>query len=138
MASPLDLARQVAGFDKASEVPLQRLIRTWGLLSDLALGDVLVLAPTSDDDDVFVVLANVRASTAPTLYTHDPIGDRHRVENRPLVGRAWETGMLQSDVVELGPHFPEGTAEILAAPQSRWAQDRRRSSRASIISAGAP
>ena len=116
MASPLDLARQVAGFDKAAVAQLKRLIRTWGLLSDLALGDVLVLAPTSDDDDVFVVLANVRASTASTLYTNDPIGDRHRQENRPLVGRAWATGMLQSDVVELGPHFPSGTVEIMAAP----------------------
>jgi hypothetical protein len=116
MASPLDLARQVAGFDKAAEAQLKRLIRMWGLLADLALGDVLVLAPIADDDDVFVVLANVRASTASTLYTHDPIGDRHRVENRPLVATAWETGMLQSDVVELGPHFPEGTAVFMAVP----------------------
>jgi hypothetical protein len=115
MASPLDLARQVAGFDEPAVRHLQRLIRTWGLLADLALGDALVLAPTIDDDRVFVVLGNVRASTASTLYTNDPIGDRHRVENRPMVATAWDTGELQTDVVELGPHFPDGSASIVAA-----------------------
>ena len=118
MASPLDLARQVAGLDEPAVTHLKRLMRTWGLLADLALGDVLVLAPTVEDEDVFIVLGNVRASTASTLYTHDPIGDRHRVENRPLVGRAWKTKELQNDLVELGPHFPDGTAEIMAAPFS--------------------
>lgn len=118
MASPLDMARQVAGYDEAAIGHLKRLLRTWGLLADLALGDALVLAPTTEDEDVFVVLGNVRASTAPTLYTHDPIGDRHRVENRPMVAEAWATGSLQHDVVELGPHFPDGRAAIMAAPFS--------------------
>lgn len=118
MASPLDLARQIAGFDEPAVVHLKRLVRTWGLLADLALGDALVLAPTADDPSVFVVLGNVRASTAPTLYTHDPIGDRHRGSNRPLVIEAWETGQMQSAVVELGPHFPDGDAAIMAAPFS--------------------
>lgn len=115
MASPLDLARQVAGFDEPAVGHLKRLMRTWGLLADLALGDALVLAPTVDDDEVFVVLGNVRASTASTLYTHDPIGDRHRVENRPMVAAAFDTGELQTDLVELGPHFPDGSASIAAA-----------------------
>ena len=112
----MEIARQVAGYDKEQVAVLQRLIRTWGLLADLALGDVLMLAPTSKDPNVYVVVANVRASTAPTLYTHDPIGDRHRSENRPLVDAAFKTGQLQRDVVTLGPHFPDGDAEIVAAP----------------------
>ena len=116
MSSTTELARQVAGFDKDQIAWMQRLFRTWGLLADLALGDILVLAPTVKDPDVFVVLGNVRASTAPTLYTHDPVGDRHRSEKRPLVKKAFESGKLQQDIVTLGPHFPDGEAEIMAAP----------------------
>ncbi len=116
MTSPTDLARQVAGFDKEHVARLKRLMRTWGLLADLALGDVLVLAPTVKDPDTYVVLGNVRASTAPTLYTHDPVGDRHRSEKRPLVHAAFQSGELQHDVVTLGPHFPDGEADIVAAP----------------------
>ncbi len=116
MASPIKIAQQVAGFDSAAVEHLQRLIRTWGLLADLALGDVLVMAPTVDDPEVYVVLANVRASTATTVYVHDPIGDRHRSTNRPLAHQAFVTGELQRAVVQLGPHFPDGEAEILAVP----------------------
>ncbi len=116
MSSPVELARQVAGFDKDQVAAFQRLIRTWRILADLGLGDVLMLAPTQNDPEVYIVLANVRASTAPTLYTHDPVGDRHRAENRPIVDVAFKTGKLQRDVVTLGPHFPDGEAEIVAAP----------------------
>ena len=63
-----------------------------------------------------MVIANVRPQTGTTLYTHDPIGDRHYRENRPLVAAAWDTGKVHKDVVELGPHFPEGKAKIFAAP----------------------
>ena len=67
MASPIELARSVAGFDLEAVAHLQRLVRTWGLLADLSLGDVLVLAPVAGDAaGRFVVLANVRASTAAT------------------------------------------------------------------------
>ncbi len=119
MASPIQLARTVAGFDRDAIEHMQRLFRTWGLLADLSLGDALLLAPVvNDKNGSFVVLANVRASTAPTLYSHDPLGDRHKPEKRPLVAEAWETGRLVRGVVELGPHFPEGSAEIVAAPFS--------------------
>ena len=116
MASPLEIARHVAGFDDASVAHMQRLIRTWGLLADLALGDLLVMAPVDGDPETYVVLANVRASTATTLYMHDPIGDRHRTSNRPLVHDAFVSGELQRAVVQLGPHFPDGKADILAVP----------------------
>lgn len=116
MSSPLDLARNIAGFDQDQLAQMQRLIRSWGLLADLALGDVLFLAPTLKDPKTFVVLANVRASTAPTLYTHDPVGDRHTAQNRPLVAEAFRSKKIQKDVVELGPHFPDGNANIIATP----------------------
>jgi len=117
MASPIDLARNVAGFDPDAIQHMKRLFRTWNLLADLALADVLLLAPVAaEGDESFVVLANVRPSTAPTLYGHDPLGDRHRPENRHLVAEAWESGTICSGNVELGPHFPEGQAEISASP----------------------
>ncbi len=116
MATPIELAKQVSGYSTTQVAQLQRLIRTWGLLADLALGDVLVAAPTTADPEKYIVLANVRASTATTIYTHDPIGDRHRAENRPLVHEAFLSGELRRGVVDLGPHYPEGRAEVLAAP----------------------
>ena len=116
MASPIELARQVAGFDDEAVDHLKNLLRSWSLLADLALGDVLLLAPTNEAADSFIVIANVRPQTGTTLYTHDPIGDRHRRENRPLVAAAWDTGKVYRDVVELGPHFPDGKALIFATP----------------------
>ncbi len=121
MASPVELARHVAGFDSDGVRHMQRLFRTWSLIADLALADVLLLAPVASpnvdsDDPPFIVLANVRPSTSPTLYTHDPIGDRHRPDNRPLVADAWRNEELVQGRVAFGPHFPEGEADILAAP----------------------
>lgn len=116
MASPIELARQIAGFDDEAIDHLKNLLRSWSLLSDLALGDVLLLAPSDEEAETFTVIANVRPQTGTTLYTHDPIGDRHTREKRPLVAAAWDSGEVYSDVVELGPHFPEGRAQILATP----------------------
>ncbi|MGI9606718.1 MAG: sensor histidine kinase [Acidimicrobiales bacterium] len=117
MASPLELAKTIAGFDHYALEHTKRLFRTWGLLADLSLGDVLLLAPVADaDDGSFIVLANVRGSTAPTLYSHDPLGDRHQPEKRPLAAKAFATGEVLRDSVELGPHYSGGTAEIAAAP----------------------
>jgi len=118
MASPIELAKQVAGYDADDIEHLKRLLRTWGLVADLALGDVLLLSPAKSDPESFVVLANVRPSTGTTLYINDPVGDRHRPENRPLVAQAWKSGELAQDEVELGPHFPDGRAKILATPFS--------------------
>ncbi len=121
MASPVELARHVAGFDSDGIEHMQRLFRTWGLIADLALGDVLLLAPVTApnapvEDPPFIVLANVRPSTSPTLYTHDPIGDRHQPDNRPLVSEAWHAGAMLRDRVAFGPNYPDGEADIVAAP----------------------
>ncbi len=116
MASPIELARQVAGFDDEAVDHLKNLLRSWSLLADLALGDILLLIPADDEAQSFMVIANARPQTGTTLYTHDPVGDRHRRENRPLVAAAWETGEVHTDTVELGPHFPDGKAKIFAAP----------------------
>ena len=39
-----------------------------------------------------------------------------RSKKRPLVAEAYRSGKLQRDVVELGPHFPDGDADIVATP----------------------
>lgn len=117
MASRLDIARRTAGLSSEQIDHAQRLLRTWSLIADLGLADLLLLAPVPDSDDPkFVVLANVRPSTAATLYSHDPVGDRHTPENRFLVAEAWRTRKVQRGSVALGPTFPEGQAEIVAAP----------------------
>jgi two-component sensor histidine kinase len=116
MASPNEVARSVAAFDDSAIEHMQLLFRSWGLLADLGLADVLLLAPVAKESDEFVVLANVRPSTAPTLYGHDPLGDRHRSTNREFVAEAWERGEVTVGHVRFGPHFPEGKGEVVAAP----------------------
>ena len=115
MASPAELARSIAGYDDAAVQQMQALFRSWALLADLGLGDALLLAPMVERPDNFVVLANVRPSTAPTLYSHDPLGDVHRAENRPFVAEAWSSGDVCSGTVTLGPTFPAGEARVEAA-----------------------
>lgn len=117
MASRTELARRTAGLSEAQIQHVQRLLRTWSLIADLGLADLLLLAPVVEAaEPQLVVLGNVRPSTAATMYSHDPVGDRHKPDNRQLAWDACQTGTVQRGRVALGPTFPEGEAEIVAAP----------------------
>ena len=50
---------------------LQRLVASWGVLSDLCFADLLLFAPTRGRVDLFVALGQVRPTTSQTLHPED-------------------------------------------------------------------
>jgi two-component sensor histidine kinase len=73
---------------------LQRLVSTWGTLSDLCFADLLLFVPTSGAADQFVVVGQVRPTTSQTLHLEDLVGEIIPAEERPLVARAWRLGSV--------------------------------------------
>jgi two-component sensor histidine kinase len=73
---------------------LQRLVASWGTLSDLCFADLLLFVPTARHDGTFVVAGQVRPTTNQTLHLSDMVGQLVDVTERPLIGRAWELGSV--------------------------------------------
>ena len=85
---------------------LQRLVGTWGLLSDLCFADLLLFVPVDDDTssaERFVILGQIRPTTSQTLYREDQIGKVFDAFDRPLVARAWRLGDIIDGEVDLTP-----------------------------------
>ncbi|HEX3621653.1 MAG TPA: sensor histidine kinase [Acidimicrobiales bacterium] len=94
MATPADLARSI-GLEPSGVAHLQRLVATWGLLSDLSFADLLLYAPVGPGDAAsFVILGQVRPTTSQTLHLDDEVGRTLPAEELPLVARAWQLGEI--------------------------------------------
>ncbi|MDQ3896562.1 MAG: sensor histidine kinase [Actinomycetota bacterium] len=94
MATLAELARSI-GLETPAIAHLQRLVASWGLLSDLCFADLLLYAPIAPDDaGTFTVLGQVRPTTSQTLYLEDEVGRQVRAAEVPLVARAWELGEI--------------------------------------------
>jgi len=74
---------------------VQRLVSTWQMLADLSFSDLLLLAPVAGDDEHrSVVLGQVRPTTGQTVYPTDLVGTVVDNHARPLVARAFSTGVV--------------------------------------------
>jgi two-component sensor histidine kinase len=75
---------------------LQRLVASWGMLSDLCFADLLLLIPAAGDAGTgrFVVIGQVRPTTNQTLHREDLVGRVVDESDRPLVARAWQLGSI--------------------------------------------
>jgi hypothetical protein len=94
LATPADLARSI-GLEPSSVAHLQRLIASWGLLSDLSFADLLLYAPVAPGDaSSFVILGQVRPTTSQTLYLDDEVGRTVPAGSLPLIARAWQLGEI--------------------------------------------
>ena len=94
MATLADLAR-LSRLEGPSVAHLQRLVTSWGLLSDLCFADLLLYSPiTPRDPSRFVILGQVRPTTSQTLYLHDEVGREVDAVDLPLVARAWQLGEI--------------------------------------------
>jgi two-component sensor histidine kinase len=90
MTTPADLARSI-GLEGSAVGHLQRLVASWGLLSDLCFADLLLYAPAARGDaSSFIILGQVRPTTSQTLYLDDEVGRTLPAEDLPLVARAWQ------------------------------------------------
>jgi two-component sensor histidine kinase len=87
MATLAELARSI-GLEAPAVAHLQRLVTSWGLLSDLCFSDLLLYAPT------FTILGQVRPTTSQTLYLDDEVGRQVPAEDLPLVATAWQLGEI--------------------------------------------
>ena len=73
---------------------LQRLVGTWGVLSDLSFSDLLLFVPAADHPGNFVVVGQVRPTTSQTLYLEDLLGREVTGSERPMLSRAWSLGAV--------------------------------------------
>lgn len=102
MASLNDLARQHTSLAPGARDHLRRLVGSWGLLSDVSFADLLLFVPTSEIDR-FLVVGQIRPTTAQTLYRDDQVGTFINAEHRPLVTKVLASGETVIDEIELHP-----------------------------------
>jgi len=89
MATLAELARDFTKLDPRTLAHLQRLVASWGMLSDLCFADLLLFVPVRGDDGCFIVIGQVRPTTSQTLHREDLVGQRTSELDRPLVARSW-------------------------------------------------
>src|ERR1700692_2459155 len=90
MATMAELARIHTRLDEDQLAHLQRLGAEWGMLSDFCFADLLLFVPVAGGDgERFVVLGQIRPTTAQTLYREDLVGRVVDEVERPFVARAW-------------------------------------------------
>jgi two-component sensor histidine kinase len=94
VATLSDLARSI-GLEPPAVAHLQRLVASWGLLSDLSFADLLLYAPIAPGDaSAFIILGQVRPTTSQTLYLDDEVGRTLPAGHLPLTARAWQLGEI--------------------------------------------
>jgi two-component sensor histidine kinase len=107
MASLAELARFFTRLDSASVAHLQRLAAGWGLLADFCFADLLLFGvvgePRDNGGNRFVVLGQVRPTTAQTVYRADWVGTVLEEEDRPLVARAYRLGEIIEGEITISP-----------------------------------
>jgi two-component sensor histidine kinase len=117
MATLPELARST-GLDGPALGHLQRLVASWGLLSDLCFADLLLFAPASPSDlSHFVILSQVRPTTSQTLYLEDEVGRVVSEAERPIVSRAWRLGEI---IDGEGPTPARGEIATVQCIPVRW------------------
>jgi two-component sensor histidine kinase len=101
VATFADLVRQQTDLDEPVVAHLQRLVASWGTLSDLCFADLLLFAPAVGREDSFVVLGQVRPTTNRTLHLSDMVGTVINERERPLVARGWRLGSVVEGEVDI-------------------------------------
>jgi two-component sensor histidine kinase len=120
MATLAELLHQHTDLDGPVATHLQRLVATWGVLSDLCFADLLLFVPVHGDDESLVVLGQVRPTTNQTLHLEDLVGHRMTSTQRPLVTRAFRLGSIVEGEVEI-PSRNERARQVCIPV--RWGDD---------------
>src|ERR687897_782922 len=98
MASLAELARFFTRLHPGAVAHLQRLVASWGLLADFCFADLMLFGavgePRVGGTSRFVVLGQVRPTTAQTVYRADWVGTVLEEEDRPLVARSYRLGEI--------------------------------------------
>jgi two-component sensor histidine kinase len=94
LATLSELLRDRAHVPEAVVDHLQRLVGSWGILSDLSFSDLLLFVPLADEGCRFLVVGQVRPTTSQTLHLEDLLGQEVGEDDRPLLSRAWGLGSV--------------------------------------------
>lgn len=102
MATLVELARMHTDLRSGAIGHLQRLVATWGMLSDLCFADLLLMAQlTGAPEAGFIILGQVRPATSQTLHPDDLVGRIIPESDRPLVARAMRLGeIVEGEITE--------------------------------------
>ncbi|MBO0693276.1 MAG: sensor histidine kinase [Acidimicrobiaceae bacterium] len=120
MATLTELLSEHTGLDGPVAAHLQRLLATWGVLSDMCFADLLLFVPEHGDAQHMVVVGQVRPTTNQTLYLEDLVGRRMTARERPLVTRSWRLGSVVEDEVVI-PSRNERARQVCIPV--RWGED---------------
>jgi two-component system, sensor histidine kinase PdtaS len=108
--TPTDAALALADLGPDQLNHLQRLMASWGMLADLCFSDLLLFARAGkahERGNRFVVLGQMRPTSARTLHWEDLVGRTTDAKERPLVEEAWERGeVVDGEVLGFGSHEP--------------------------------
>jgi two-component system, sensor histidine kinase PdtaS len=98
IGSLAELARFFTHLRPDAIAHLHRLAASWGLLADLCFADLMLFGVVGkrggDVADRFVVLGQVRPTTAQTLYRADWVGTVLDEHERPMVARTFRLGEI--------------------------------------------
>jgi two-component sensor histidine kinase len=107
MATLAELARFFTRLDPGAVAQLQRLVASWGLLADFCFADLLLFGVVGEaregGTNRFVVLGQVRPTTAQTVYRADWVGTVLEEDDRPLVARAYRLGEIIEGEIVISP-----------------------------------
>jgi two-component system, sensor histidine kinase PdtaS len=99
VATPAELAFERTDLDEAQLGHLQRLLGTWGILADLSFSDLVLMAPMAPlpgdphpDEQMLVVLGQMRPSNSATVVQHDLVGQTAEPADWPQVVQAFQSG----------------------------------------------
>ena len=129
MTTPAELAALHTGLDAANLDHLQRLLGSWGVLSDLSFSDLLLVAPVGGTDGArLVILGQIRPTTWATLLRVDLVGQIVESAEWPVLTEALENGTMSSGFaiipvpvqVRLASSDPDNrdTGEVPAVPDT--------------------
>jgi two-component sensor histidine kinase len=108
MATLAELARDYTALEGPILAHLQRLVGSWGMLSDLCFADLLLFVPVTQRTDRFIVLGQVRPTTSQTLHREDLVGHVIDDVERPLVARAWRLASIVEGEVDIPSRSERG------------------------------
>jgi two-component sensor histidine kinase len=117
MATMAEMARDSTTMDGPTLAHLQRLVASWGMLSDFCFADLLLFVPVHGDEGRFIVLGQVRPTTSQTVHPEDLVGHVMDEVERPLVSRAWRLASIVEGEVGIASGNERGRLQCIPV---RW------------------
>ena len=110
MIAPSEIVASYTDLSGEDFAYLQRLMGSWGVLSDLSFSDLLLLVPLRESTDgQIVVLGQIRPTTGATLLRVDMVGHVVEAQRWPGVGDALSTGKNSLGTISI--------TDVLSAPE---------------------